>query len=186
MKSSLFRIWDLSPVAALAAVAFVAIAVFAWAERSDAVIPDDAPWLWRAWQLGALVIAVGGVWKVWLYTRRAAWVRSLAMGVFAMVIFANTYAEPFGDYTNEVWQTVNPLFIACCSVAAVALWRCGCAAGRAGAMIFGVLGLVDFVNAYFVNSAVVWQIMNPLMTLSALSWAAGALYVNVAAPDNGE
>ena len=185
MRKLLAQCGDLNPVASIAAVAFVAVAVFAWAEKTS--ILDDGmdtnQWLWRAWQLGALIIAVAGVWMAWLGTRRAAWVRSLALGIFALVVFANTYSDAwFGDYSGAVWETVNPLFIAFCSVAAVALWRCGCAVGRIGAAKAVVLGVAVAVNAYFTNNSIVWQILDPLMILAALAWAAGALKAEVAEP----
>ena len=82
----------------------------------------------------------------------------------------------------QVWLTVNPLFIAFCSVAAVALWRCGCAVGRIGAAKAVVLGVAVAVNAYFTNNSIVWQILDPLMILAALAWAAGALKAEVAEP----
>ena len=75
---------DLNPVASIAAIALVAVAVFAWVEKS-AILDDGMDtnqWLWRTWQLGALIIAAAGVWMAWLSTRRAAWVRSLALGYF--------------------------------------------------------------------------------------------------------
>jgi hypothetical protein len=176
---------NLNPVASIAAVAFVAVAVFAWAEKTTILGDgmDTNQWLWRAWQLGALIIALAGVWMAWLSTRRAAWVRSLALGIFTLAVFANTYSDAwFGDYSDEVWLTINPLFIAFSSVAAVSLWRCGCAAGRIGAATAVVLGVAVFVNAYFTNNGIVWQIMDPLMMLAALAWAAGALKAEVAEP----
>ena len=185
MRKLLAPCGDLNPVASIAAVALVAVAVFAWAEKS-AILDDGMDtnqWLWRTWQLGALIIAAAGVWMAWLSTRRAAWVRSLALGIFALAVFANTYGNAwFGDYSGAVWETVNALFIAFCSVAAAALWRCGCVAGRIGAAKAVVLGVAAFVNAYFTNNVIVWQILNPLMMLAALAWAAGALKAEVAEP----
>ena len=185
MRKFLAQCGDLNPVASIAAIAFVAVAVFAWAEKTSIVDDgmDANQWLWRAWQLGTLIIAVAGVWMAWLGTRRAVWVRSLALGIFALVVFANTYSDAwFGDYSGEVWLTTNPLFIAFCSVAAVALWRCGCAVGRIGAAKAVVLGVAVAVNAYFTNNSIVWQILDPLMILAALAWAAGALKAEVAEP----
>ena len=185
MRKLLAQCGDLNPVASIAAIAFVAVAVFAWAEKTS--ILDDGmdanQWLWWAWQMGTLIIAVAGVWMAWLGTRRAAWVRSLALGIFTLVVFANTYSDAwFGDYSGEVWLTTNPLFIAFCSVAAVALWRCGCAVGRIGAAKAVVLGVAVAVNAYFTNNGIVWQILDPRMILAALAWAAGALKAEVAEP----
>ena len=178
---------ELNAVQALAGIAFVAIALFSWAVGAQVVVqPPDADVasvanpLWQLWQLGALVISFAGVWQLWFGTRRVAWTRSLALGLYALAIFVNAYTGGFGDYTDALWLTVNPLFIAFGSVAAVALWRCGCAAGRVGAAVWVVLGIVVFVNAYFVNNGVVWQIMNPLMMLAALAGAGGAVRANVA------
>ena len=175
-------------IAAIAAVAFVALAIFAWAEKTSVVDPNELStsyWPWRLWQLGPLVIALAGVWWLWFSTRRVAWVRGLALGVFALAVLANTYSGLFGDYSAEVWQTVNPLFIAFSSVAAVALWRCGCAAGRVGTVIAAALGIVIFINAYFTNNVILWQIMDPLMMLAALAWAAGVLHIEVETSGDG-
>ena len=84
-----------------------------------------------------------------------------------------------------MWRTVNPLFIGSSSVAAVALWRSGCTAGRAGAVVSAALGILVFTNAYFVNSGVVWQILDPARMLTAVAWAAGASQANVATPQSG-
>ena len=182
---------DLNAIQAVAGAAFVAVALFAWAVGLQAVSPADPdvdlslPY-WLLWQLGALAIAFAGAWSLWFGSRRAAWTRSLALGVFTLTIFVNAYTASFGDYRGEVWQTVNPLFIASCSVVAVALWQCGCNAGRVGSVITVMMAVVVFVNAYFTNDGVVWQIMNPLMILSALTWAAVANKVNVARPDPAE
>ncbi len=182
---NLFCRCDLNAVQAIAGAAFVAVALFAWAVGLRAISPSDpdidlAQPYWLLWQLGALVIAFAGVWQLWFSARRAAWTRSLALGIFALAIFVNAYTGWFGDYDSEVWLTVNPLYIAFGSVAAVALWRCGCAAGKAGAAVSVVLAAVVFVNAYFVNNGVAWQIMNPLMMLSALAWATAARHANAA------
>ena len=183
--SRLFAPRDLGAIAAIAAVAFVIFAIFAWTESTDLVDPRElstAGWSWRLWQIGPLVIAFTGVWWVWLSTRRVPWVRSLAVGMLALVVFTNAYTDLFGDYWGDVWRTVNPLFIASCSVSAVALWRCGCAAGKIGAAIPVVLGVVLFANAYFINNGVVWQIMDPVRILTEIVWAAAAPYANVGEP----
>ncbi len=176
---------DLGAIAAIAAVVFVAFAIFAWTEKTSLVDPLDlsyTAWPWRLWQIGPLVIAFAGVWWVWLSTRRVPWVRSLALGILAAVVFANGYTGLFGDYWGEVWRTVNPLFIASCSVSAVVLWKCGCAAGKVGAAVSVVLGVVLFINAHFVNNGVVWQIMDPVRVLTEIAWAGLAGHSNVAEP----
>ena len=183
------RPYDLNAVQAIAACAFVALAIFAWTERTVIVDPEGlsvAYWPWKLWQVGPLVMGFLGVWWVWLSTRRVPWVRSLALGILAAVVLANGYTDLFGEYWGDVWRTVNPLFIASCSVAAVALWRCGCAAGRVGAAVCAALGAVVFANAYFVNNGVLWQILDPVRMLTELAWAAGAVRANVAAPESVE
>ncbi len=182
---SLFAPRDLGAIPAIAAAAFVAIAIFAWTETTYVVDPLELSytgWAWRLWQLGPLTIAFVGVWWVWFSTRRVPWVRSLALGILAAVVFTNAYTAAFGDYWGEVWRTVNPLFIASCSVSAVALWRCGRAAGKIGAVVSVALGAVLFVNAHFTNNAVVWQIMDPVRILTEIAWAGAARHANVAEP----
>lgn len=180
---------DLSPIPAIAATAFLALAIFAWTERTVVVDPDSLAvpyWPWKLWQIVPLLLGVVGVWWVWLSTRHVPWVRSLALGILALVVLANGYDVLFGDYWGDVWRTVNPLFIGSSSVAAVALWRCGCAAGRVGAVVSVALGVLVFANGYFVNNEVLWQILNPARMLAALAWAAGASQANVATPEVGE
>ena len=177
---------DLNAVQAIAACAFVALAIFAWTERTVIVDPDGLSvsyWPWKLWQIGPLLIGFAGVWWLWLSTSRVPWVRSLALGILAAVVFANGYTEVFGDYWGDVWRTVNPLFIGSCSVAAVVLWRCECAAGKVGAVISVALGAVVFANAYFVNNGILWQILDPVRMLTELAWAAGAIRANVASAE---
>ena len=180
---------DLGPIPAAAATAFVTLAIFAWTERTVLVDPErlSVPyWPWKLWQIGPLLMGFGGVWWVWLSTRRVPWVRSLALGILALVVLANGYSGLFGDYWGDVWRTVNPLFIGSSSVAAVALWQCGCPAGRMGAVVSVALGALVFANGYFVNNGVVWQILDPVRMLTALAWAAGASQANDATPVSGE
>ena len=176
----LFCRYDLETGQAVAAIALVVAALFAWADASWLV---DQPGrdsvsnrLWQLWQLGALAIAGWGVWQLWFSTGRVPRVRGGALGIFALAIFANTYTDLFdnalfGDYDREVWMAINPLYIAGSSVAAVVFWRGGGFAGRCGAVIAAVLGLADFANAYFINALVLWQILNPLMILATLAGA---------------
>ena len=166
---------DLQPIPALVAAAFVFLATFAWAERTVLVDPDGMSvpyWPWKLWQAGALFLGIGGAWWVWLSTRRVYWVRSLALGVLAAVVFVNAYGGVFGEYGGDVWRTVNPLFIGCASVAAVALWRSGSPAARLGAVVSAALGIALFANAYFVDYGDAWQVLNPLLMLAILAWVA--------------
>ena len=176
---------ELRPIPALCAVAVLAVALFAWAHATEVTVDREGVDsldnnLWRLWQLGTLLLAFAGVWRLWFATRGVPWVRSLALAVFALAVFLNTYDRTFfGADWGNVWEVVNALFIALCSLASVYLWRCGCAAGKVGAVIAAALGITDFANAYFLNIVVIWWVMNPLMILAALSWAGAAGYVNV-------
>ena len=174
---------DLDAIAALAAAAFVMFAIFAWTAKTTVADPNDvgvAHWGWKLWQIGPLVMGFAGAWWFWLSTRRVAWARSLALAVLALMVFVNGYTDLFGDYRGDVWRTVNPLFIASCSVAAVALWRCGCTAGKVGAAVPAALGAMVFANAYFLNLAALWMILDPVRMLTELTWAAVVNKANVA------
>ena len=176
---------DLGPIPAVAATAFVALAIFGWTERTVIADPDGMSvpyWPWKLWQIGPLLMGLGGAWWVWSSTRRVPWVRSLALGVLALVVLVNAYSGFFGDHWGDVWRTVNPIFIGSSTVAGVALWRSGSAAGRAGAVVSVALGALVFANAYFVNNGVLWQALDPLRMLTSLAWAAVAGEGNVAVP----
>ena len=180
---------DLDAIAALAAAAFIMLAIFGWTVNTDVADPNDlghVGWGWKLWQIGPLAMGFVGVWWFWLSTQRVSWVRSLALAVLALAVFINGYTELFGDYWGDVWRTVNPLFIASCSVAAVALWRCGCAAGKVGVIAPAALGIVVFANAYFLNVGVLWDILDPVRMLTELTWAAVANKANVVRPDTTE
>ena len=173
---------DLAPIPAIAATAFVALAIFAWTERTIVVDPEGLSvsyWPWKMWQIAPLLMGFGGVWWVWMSTRRVPWVRSLALGTLALVVLINGYSDLFGDHSGNVWRTVNPLFIGSSSVAAVVLWRCGYVAGRVGAVVSLTLGALVFANGYFVNNGILWQVLDPVRMLTELAWAAGASQVNV-------
>ena len=166
---------DLEPIPSLAAVAFLALATFAWTERTVVVDPDGMSvpyWPWKLWQAGALLLGIAGAWWIWLSTGRVPWVRSLALAVLAAAVFSNAYSDVFGDYGGDVWRTINPLFIGCSSVAAVTLWRSSDLAARAGALVSGALGAALFTNAYFVDYGDAWQFLNPLLVLACVAWAA--------------
>ncbi len=180
---------DLSPIPAAAVTAFLVLAIFAWTERTVLVDPDGMSvpyWPWKLWQIAPLLMGFGGVWWVWLSTRHVPWVRSLALSILALAVLANGYSDLFDDHWGNVWRTVNPLFIGSSSVAAVALWRSRCAAGRVAAVASAALGILVFANGYFIDNGVIWQILNPGRMLAALAWAAGASQANVAPPENGD
>ena len=174
---------DLTPIPAVAVTAFVALAVFGWTERTDLVDPEHMSvpyWPWKLWQIGPLLMGIGGAWWVWSSTRRVPWVRSLALGILALVVLFNAYSGLFGDHWGDVWRTINPLFIGSSGVAAVTLWYSGHAAGRAGAVVSAALGATVFANAYFVNYGVLWQALDPVRMLTFLAFAAAAGQANVA------
>lgn len=173
MPKSLFK-RDLNSLQAAALIAFVVIAVFAWTERTVVADPDGLSvpyWPWKLWQVGALLIAIGGAWWAWFGSERVGWLRSLAAALLAAAILANAYTGLFGDHVGNVWRTVNPLFIGGASVAAVAFWRAGGAAAWGAAALSASLGTLVFANAYFVDEGVIWQILNPAMMLTAVGWA---------------
>ena len=180
---------ELAPIAVAALTAFVVVAVFAWTERTELVDPEGlsaSSWSWRLWQIPPLLIGCAGAWWIWSASTRAAWMRGLALGLLALAVFVNAYTGWFGEHGGNVWRTVNPLFIACASVAALSLWRLDGVAGLAGAALSAGLGGIVFANAYFVDEVVIWQILNPIMMLTALLWAAGAGQCSVSASENPE
>ena len=176
---------DLGPIPALCAAAFLALAIFAWTERTVLVDPEGMSvpyWPWKLWQVGPLLMGLAGVWWVWLSTRQVHWTRSLALGLLALVVLANGYSDLFGDQWGNVWRTVNPLFIGCSGVAGAAFWRSRSPWGYVGAVVSAGLGALVFANAYFVDNGVIWQILNPVRMLTAVAWAAFANQADVANP----
>ncbi len=174
---------DLGPIPAVCATAFLALAIFAWTERTVLVDPDGLSvsyWPWKLWQIGPLLMGFAGVWWLWLSTRQVPWVRSLALGLLALAVLANGYSDLFGDHWGNVWRTVNPLFIGSSGVAAVALWRTRCPLGYVGAIFSAGLGALLFANAYFVDKGVLWQVLNPMLMLTAVGWAAFACLAGTA------
>ena len=180
---------DLGTIPALAVTVFVIFAIFGWTERTEIADPDRLSvhyWPWKLWQIPPLVIGFGGVWWIWLSTRRVPWVRSLALAILAAVVFANAYSDLFGSSSGDVWRTINPLFFGCASVAGVALWRNGSIEARVGAVLSVAMGGVLFVNAYWVNNADFWPIINPARVLTELAWAGLASQGNTLSNKSGE
>ena len=179
---------DLDPIPAVAAAAFVALAIFAWTERTGVLDPVGLSvpyWPWKLWQIGPLLMGFGGVWWVWLSTRRVPWVRNLALGIVALAVLANGYSDLFGNYRGDVWANRQP------SVHRFLQRGCGGSVGAADALrgawarwFRRRLGALVFANAYFVNNGVIWQILDPARMLTALAWAAGASHANIATPQS--
>ena len=177
---------DLSPIPALCAIAFVALAIFGWTERTILVDPDGMSvpyWPWKLWQIGPLLMGFTGVWWIWASTRQVPWVRSVALGLLALVVLVNGYSDLFGDHWGNVWRTVNPLFIGSSGVAAVVFLRSRCPWGYVGAVVSAGLGALLFANAYFVDDGVLWQVLNPVRMLTAVAWAAFASQADTAKAD---
>ncbi len=173
---------DLKPPAALAMAAFVFVAVFAWA-YTDNLVVVDGEWLWRLWHLGTLIIAIIGVWAVWLVTKGCPWVRGLALCVFTVSVFANAYnGDWFGGYSGTVWHTANSLFIGFTSFAAVALGRRKALLWRIGGLVVFAMGYAIRINGLVFDVAVIWDIMNPMIMLTALACAVVAFQANTS-PD---
>jgi len=167
---------ELGPFNLTALAAVVVLAVFTWTERTVLVDPDGlsaAYWPWRLWQLPPLLIALGGAWWIWLSSERSPQVPGTALALLALAVVVNAYTGGFGEQSGNVWRTLNPLYIACSNVAAVNLWQHRGRQYLAGAAAAAALGAIVFVNAYFLNEPVIWQLMNPLMILTALMAAAG-------------
>ncbi len=180
---------DLGTIPALAVTAFVVFAIFGWTERTEIADPDGLSvhyWPWKLWQIPPLVIGFGSVWWIWLSTRRVPWVRSLALAILAAAVFANAYSDFFGDNSGDVWRTINPLFLGSASVAGVALWRNGSIEARIGAVLSVAMGGALFVNAYWVNNADFWPILNPARVLTEVAWAGLASQGNTLLNNNGE
>ena len=89
----------------------------------------------------------------------------------ALLVVLNAYTGLFGENDGDVWRTVNALFVGCASVAAVALWRLGSVAARAGAALSAAAGAALLANAYFLGIGDAWQYINPVMAAASLAWA---------------
>ena len=174
---------DLGFAGSLAAAVIVAAALFAWIDSST-VVSDSRlnvdSWAWKIWQLAALPIAVPGVWWLWRNTRSLPSVWAIVLTAFAVVVFINLYgdhssdfsASPFGDNTQTVWECINALVVGLSAVAALGLWRGETTVCRIGALLVAVFGIVDLINADFLQNGTIWQILDPLIILAALIWAA--------------
>ena len=164
---------DLTPAAALTAYAFVFVAVFAWAYQDTAIAGVvDGGWLWRLWHIGTLVIAIIGVTAAWLVTKTCPWVRGLGLCVFTVAVFLNAYhGDLFGIYSGTIWHTANSLFIGFTNLAAIVLLR---RRDYILAIAVLVIGYGIRINGLLFDVEVIWDIMNPLIMLTALACAVDA------------
>lgn len=180
MMTSLFRRRDLSAAQALLAAAVLGVALFAWGDQTGMFsrpgLASTDNWVWRLWQIGALLMGIPGVWWIWRGTRRVAWTRGLILTVLAVIVFLNTYSEVLSSaHFGNVWKMINPLFLGCSTVAVAVLWSRGGFWDGVGAAVFAALGTVIFINAYFVNHDVLWEALNPLRIVVFLLWAFAAM-----------
>ena len=190
VMSRLFRRRELGAAEALLSAAILGVALFAWGTQTDLFdrpgLASTSNWTWRLWQLGALLMGIPGVWWIWRGTRRVAWTRSLTLSVLALVVFLNAYTDSlFAGHVGDVWNAVNPLFLGCSTIAVVALWSRGGFWDGIGASLFAVLGTVLFINAYFVNHDILWEVLDPLRVLVLLLWAIAALRMDVRPEESG-
>ena len=188
--TGLFRRRDLGAAEALLAAAVLTLALFAWGAQTDMFsrpgLASTDNWTWRLWQIGALLMGIPGVWWIWRGTHRVTWTRSLTLTVLAAIVFLNTYGDGlFADNFGRIWKTVNPIFLGCTTVVVAALWSRGGFWDGIGAAIFAALGTVLFINAYFVNHAILWDALNPLRALVFLLWAIAALQLNARPQESG-
>ena len=186
--NSLFRPRNLGAAEALCGAAILFVALFAWGASTDMFsregLASTDNWAWRLWQVGALLMAIPGVWWLWRATQRVVWTRGAALALLAVVIFLNVYGDGFFEgHVGNVWKASNPLFLGCAIVAVTVLWGRGSLLDRLGAAFLGALGIVLFINAYFVNNGVIWDAIDPMRILVLLVWSAAALSPGLGAPE---
>jgi len=192
MIEHIFRRRDLGVIDSLIGAGILVVAVFAWAERSEKVVDPNREvvdnWKWQLWQIGPLVFSLIGVWLLWRNTSKAPWVRTLCLSTLALAILLNQYTDVFNHSAN-LWLTIDPLFVACATVAAATGWS-RMMAQRQGlapfnpftpiaTLIAAGMAVAILVNAYFTNDEGAWTILDPLMILSLLIWASAARRTNV-------
>ena len=191
MIQHIFRRRDLGVIDSFIAAGILVVAVFTWAERSEMVDPNTDladNWNWRLWQIGPVVFSLIGVWLLWRNTSKVPWFRTLCLSSLAVAILLNQYTDIFNGSVN-LWNTIDPLFIACATVAVGTGWgrvmaqRQGMEPASPYTLIAVVIALglavSVLVNNYFVGDEGAWDILDPLMILALLTWAIGARRTNV-------
>ena len=193
MIQHIFRRRDLGVIDSFIGAGILVVAVFAWAERSVVVHPDRYAevvdnWKWQLWQIGPVVFSLIGVWLLWRNTSKVPWFRTLCLSSLAVAILLNNYTDVF-NYSGNLWLVINPLFVACATVAICTGWR-RVMAQRQGmepanpftliaAVIASGMAVAVLVNVYITNDGGAWNILDPLMILSLLTWAIAARRTNV-------
>ena len=192
MIEHIFRRRDLGVIDSLIGAGILVVTVFAWTERSAMVDPNaelSDNWKWQLWQIGPVVFAVVGVWIMWRNTSKVPWVRTVSLVALAMAFLLNQYTDIFNNSSN-LWNTVDPLFVACATVAICTGWRRVIAQRQglepanpftliAAAFATG-LAVAVFIFAYFfIWESTAWDILDPLAILALLTWAIGARRTNV-------
>lgn len=188
----IFRRRDLGVIDSLIGAGVLVVAVFAWVERTSVVDPNTElsdNWKWQLWQIPPLVFSLVGVWLLWRNTSRVPWVRTLCLSTLALAILFNQYTDVF-DHSNNLWYTIDPLFLACATVAICTGWQ-QVVLQRRGfepvnpftlitATISTGLAIAVFIFAFFFFlEEIAWDILDPLLILALLTWASSALRVNV-------
>ena len=191
MIEHIFRRRDLGVIDSLIGVGILVVAVFAWVERSTEIDPSGGladNWKWQLWQIGPLVFALVGVWLMWRNTSKVPWVRTVSLVALAVAILLNQYTDIF-NHSGNLWFTIDPLFIACATVAICTGWR-RVMAQRQGlepanpftaiaAAIATGLAVCFSIFAYFSTLEAPWRVLDPLAILALLTWAIGARRTNV-------
>lgn len=191
MIEHIFRRRDLGIIDSLIGIGILVVAVFAWVERSAAVDPDAEladSWQWQLWQIGPMVFSFIGVWLLWRNTSKVPWVRTVSLVALAVAILLNFYTDIF-NYSTNLWYTIDPLFLACASVAVCTGWHRVIAQSQGlepanpftvfAAAIATGLAVNFFIFAYFFTTEAPWRVLDPLAILALLTWAIGARRTNV-------
>ena len=180
---------DLEPIPAIAAAAFVALAIFAWTERTILVDPEGLSvpyWPWKLWQICPLLMGLCGVWWVWLSTRRVPWGAQSSAGHISPGGSRQRIQRPVRRLSGRCvahCQSVVHRLLDRGGGGAMALWtHCG-ASGRGG---FCGDRRPGFRQRILRQQRGSWQILDPLRMLTSLAWAAGASQANVSTPESGE
>ncbi len=192
MIEQIFRRRDLGVIDSFIGAGLLVVAVFAWTVQSERFDPNTElsdNWKWQLWQIGPLVFSIVGVWLLWRNTSKVPWIRTLCLSSLAVAFLLNKYTDTF-NHSNNLWNTIDPLFVGCATVAMCVGWR-RVMAQRQGmepanpftllaAVVATGLGVAVFIAAFFFYTCeTVWDVLDPLVILALLTWAIGARRTNV-------